>query len=157
MWDDFVRRLDSYPPGTDTFLPPCSEERLQAVESELGRLPAGIIDMLKHFNGANLFKCPGQLVAVFGISTIPPLPAFEWGVDTYIDKFTPLWRAAGENRQNDWAIAMMNYGGLVIVDAAERVREWDTAVGEWDPRSFDGLAEWAEDILSEGDAFLKEE
>jgi hypothetical protein len=112
--------------------------------------------MLRHFNGAELFEKTGPLVTVFGASTIPPLPPKEWAEHWYIDKYTPSWRAAGEDRENDWAVAMMNYGGLVIVCGDGRVREWDTGQRSWDRRNFDNFDEWFEEILREGDAFLKE-
>jgi hypothetical protein len=38
-----------------------------------------------------------------------------------------------------------------------RVKEWDTAQRMWDPRSFDNFDEWVQEILREGDAYLKEE
>jgi hypothetical protein len=157
FWDNVLRRLGGYPAGTHELLPPCSEERLRAVQSEYGRLPNEILEMLRHFNGARLFVDAIQLVAIFGVSTIPALPPFEWAEDWYIDKFTPWWRAGSEDRQKDWAIAMMNYGGVVIVGGDGRVREWDTAQRMWDPRSFDNFDEWVQEILREGDAYLKEE
>lgn len=166
-WNAIVRRLDSYPSRIHRLLPPCSEERLREVQSKLGKLPKGVIEMLRQFNGAELFMKHGPMITVFGISTLPALPPLEWAEDWYIDIFTPWWRAfgerqppqrpVGEDRQNDWAVAMMNYGGLIIVGGDGRVREWDTAQRMWDPRSFNDFEEWVEDILREGDAFLKEE
>jgi hypothetical protein len=94
-WEDILRRLKSNPPGTNTLLPPCNEGRLREVQSELGKLPNELIDMRRHFNGANLFKKTGPLISVFGISTIPPLPPLEWADEWTIDKFTPRWRAGG--------------------------------------------------------------
>jgi hypothetical protein len=113
--------------------------------------------MLRHFNGARLFTKPGWLVALFGVTTTPSPPEFKWAEDWCIDKSTPRWRAAGGGRQNDWPVAMMNYGGLIIVGRDGRVREWDTAVGEWDPGNFDNFDEWLEEILRRGDVYLKEE
>ena len=156
-WGSIVCRLNSYPPGTNKLLPPCSEANLREVQSKFGRLPNGVIEMLRHFNGGKLFVKTAQLVSIFRLSTISSLPPMEWAEDYCIDKFTPWWRAAGEDRQNDWAIAMMNHGGLIIVDVDGRVREWDTAERMWDPHSFDDFDEWVEDTLREGDAFLKEE
>lgn len=113
--------------------------------------------MLGHFNGAQLFdKGPGNLVTLFGISEDPPLPPVEWAEDWWIDKFTPPWRAAGRNRQNDWTIAMMNYGVLVLLDGQGTVKQWDTSQQQWDqePLPFD---RWLQGLLCEGDAFLNEE
>jgi hypothetical protein len=156
-WRNIIRRLDNYPHGTHQFFPPCGDERLREVQSELGRLPDDVVDMLRHFNGAGLFEKPTWLVTVFGVSTIPSPPEFEWAEDWCIDKYTPRWRAAGEGRQNDWAVAMMSYGVLVIVSGDRRVREWDTAQGIWEPRSFDSFDEWFEEIFREGDIYLREE
>jgi hypothetical protein len=156
-WDEILRRLGSYPPGVQRLLPPCSEQRLREVQSELGRLPSGVTEMLRRFNGGKLFVHGIQLVSIFRVSPLPVPPSLEWAEDWCIDKYTPHWRAAGESRQNDWAVAMMNYGGLVIVGGDRRVREWDTAQRMWAPRSFDSFDEWFEEILREGDAYLKED
>jgi hypothetical protein len=117
--------------------------------------------MLRHFNGAGLFAAgTGPSVSIFGISPIPSVPPLEWAKDWFIDMFTPRWRAGrclpGEDRQNDWAIGMQNYGGLIIANVDGRVREWDTAQRMWDPRTFDDFDEWMEVFLREGDEFLRE-
>ena len=54
-WHATLRRLESYPPGTHRWLPPCSEERLRQLQSELGTLPDAVSDMLRHLNGLHLF------------------------------------------------------------------------------------------------------
>jgi hypothetical protein len=113
--------------------------------------------MLQEFNGAILFDtgAGGELVSLFGITEDPPLSALEWGEEWYIDKFTPRWRAAGTNRQNDWAIAMMNYGGLVVLNEDGSVKEWDTSRHMWNPGQF-SLDEWVELIFREGETYVNE-
>jgi hypothetical protein len=155
-WKNVLSRLRTYSEEVNTILPPCPEERLYAVEADLGKMPDVLRDMLRHFNGAKLFLRGLPLVRVFGISTIPPLPALEWGPDWYVDKYTPTWRRASPGRENQWAIGMTNYGGLIILDKSGITKQWDTSQEIWEPNewSFD---EWIEGVLREGDAFMKED
>ncbi len=153
-WDGVLTRLRSYPARVHKILPRCPEERIKAVEEQLGALPGSLSDMLAHFNGARLFINGGPLVSIFGISLIPPLPPLEWAPDWNIDRFSTIWRSV-RNQQNDWAIAMMNYGGLILLDAESTTKEWDTAQNTWGPREWT-FPEWIEEILCEGDAFLKD-
>lgn len=155
-WQKVLAHLKSYPAHTHRIQGPCSEERIVAVQAELGPMPNEIVAMLRAFNGAKLFKKTGPLVSVFGISLTPPLSPLQWAPEWHIDKFTPKWRANGAARDNEWAIAMMNYGGLIIVDQDGTAREWDTARATWSPEiwKFDA---WIEKILREGDAFINDE
>lgn len=153
-WEGFLRRLRSYPAHVHNILPPCPEERIEAVEEEFGKLPEPLGDMLRHFNGAQLFDRTGYLLTIFGVSAIPPLPPFEWGPDWYIDKFTARWRSCGR-RENDWAIAMMCYGVLIVLAGDGCVREWDTSQGNWGPKKW-SLEGWLEAVIREGDAYLNE-
>jgi hypothetical protein len=154
-WDAFLGRLRAYPPEFHRVLPPCSAERIEAVEKELGRLPQTLKEMLKHLNGAELFIVGLPYLSLFGISTIPLLPPFEWSTGWYIDTFTPKWRATGSGRQNDWAIAMTNYGGLILVDGDETVKEWDTGESRWLCERLP-FHKWIEKVMSEGDVTTAE-
>src|SRR5437899_892990 len=116
-WDAFLVRLRAYPAHFHRILPPCPGERIEAVEKELRELPPTLKEMLRRFNGVELFISGSPLVSLFRISTIPPLPPLEWAPEWCIDTFTRKWRAAGSNRQGDWAIAITNYGGLILLDA----------------------------------------
>ena len=80
----------------------------------------------------------------------------EWNPEWHIDRFTPKWRAAGDERQDDWVIAMMNYGGLIIFSHDGLVTEWDTAQGKWNLKNVD-FGQWIEEVLREGDVYLKED
>jgi hypothetical protein len=154
-WENILQRLNKYPTGTHLFLPPCPEQRIESVQSELGKMPSVLTEMLKHFNGARLFKKTGPFVSIFGVSTIPLLPPLQWATEWYVNKFTPAWRSGGNNRQSEWAIAMMNYGGLVILEDHGIVKEWDTAQAKWNSHTWK-INEWLEDLLAKGDAFLRE-
>src|ERR1700687_2139736 len=110
-WNSLLARLRSYPPNIHRLLPPCPRERIATVESEQGQLPKALKEMLKRMNGGELFIRAGPMLSVFGISIVPPLPPTEWAPDWWIDKFTPTWRQAGLGGQDDWVIAMMNFGG----------------------------------------------
>lgn len=154
-WGAFVVRLRAYPPHFHRILPPCPGERIEAVEKELGKLPTTLTAMLSHFNGAKLFLSAGPSFSLFGISTNPPLPPLEWAPEWCIDKFTPKWRAAGPNRQDDWAIAMTNYGGLILLDGNETIKEWDTGQSTWLSKNLP-LVEWIENVISEGEVVMAE-
>jgi len=125
------------------------------VQADLGEMPSALVEMLGHLNGARLFLRNGPLVSIFGISEIPPLPPMQWSADWYIDKFTPVWRSADQGRQMDWAIAMMNYGGLIILGQDGMIREWDTSQGIWDPKTWN-FREWADNILRDGELYMQE-
>lgn len=151
-WAGFLVRLQAYPPHFHRILQPCPVERIEAVEKELGKMPATLTAMLRQFNGAKLFDASFSL---FGISTIPPLPPLEWAPEWCIDKFTPKWRAAGSNRQEDWAVAMTNYGGVVLLDLNGTVKEWDTGESIWLSRDL-AFEEWIETLITEGEAIMAE-
>jgi hypothetical protein len=155
-WKAFLRRLRAYPTGIHKIRPPATQERIRAVEEKVGKLPSELADMLGLFNGAELFKKNGFMLSLFGLTEEPPLPPFEWGEEWYIDRFTPMWRHEGKNRQNDWAIAMMNYGELILLDGQGKIKKWDTSERTWAPGnvSFD---QWLEEVLREGDEFLNED
>jgi hypothetical protein len=154
-WDAFVVRLRSYPSNFHRILPPCPDERIEAVEKEIGKMPPTLEEMLKRFNGAKLFISGIPLVRLFRISTIPPLLPLEWAPEWCIDTFTRKWRAADSNRQGDWTIAMTNYGGLVLLDADETVKEWDIGESKWLSKSLP-LAEWIDKMMGEGEAIMAE-
>lgn len=153
--DVLLARLRQDPPHYHRFLAPCPTGRLTAVEQELGKLPPVLGNILRQFNGAELFVKAGPALTLFGISTIPPLSPLEWAQDWYIDKFTPAWRAAGTNRQDDWAIAMTSYGVLSLLDPDGTVKEWDTNRGVWEAAKV-GFAEWLEKVIREGEIILAE-
>jgi hypothetical protein len=154
-WDTFLVRLKAYPSHFHRILPPCPGERIEAVEKELGKLPTTLKEMSERFNGAELFISGSPFVSVFRISTIPPLPPLEWASEWCIDTFTRKWRAAGHNRQDDWAVAMTNYGGLVLLNKDGTVKEWDTGQSTWLSRNLP-FAEWIENVMSEGETIMAE-
>ncbi|MDX1948696.1 MAG: SMI1/KNR4 family protein [Pirellulaceae bacterium] len=154
-WDSLLVRLRTYPSHFHRLLPPTSGERIEEVERELGKLPQTLAEMLMRFNGAELFIAGSPLVSFFRISTSPPLPPLEWAPEWCIDKFTPQWRTAGPNRKGDWAIAMTNYGGLVLLDADGIVKEWDIGESKW-VSGKQSLEHWIENVMSEGEAIMAE-
>src|SRR5580704_15904853 len=91
-WANVLARLNAYPAGTHKFLPPCPEEKIEAVQMDLGKMPEELASMLRHFSGAHLFDRTGPLISLFGITPASPLPPFEWAPDWCIDKYTPEWR-----------------------------------------------------------------
>lgn len=154
-WVNILERLKAYPPQVNRLLPPCPEERIDDVQAGLGKFPEDLADMFKHFNGGKFFVRGIQLVSIFRVSQDQPLPPLEWAPEWCVDKFTPKWRSVGVDRQHDWAIAMMNYGGLIVMGGDGTVREWDTAQRTWGTTT-PNLGEWFEWILREGDAYMKE-
>jgi hypothetical protein len=154
-WGDFLVRLRAYPSHFHRILPPCPRERIEAVEKELGRLPTTLTAMLRHFNGAKLFLSAAPSFSLFGISLEPPLSPLEWAPEWCIDSFTPQWRAAGSNRHDDWAIAMTNYGGVILLDRNECIKEWDTTQSAWLSNNLP-LGKWVQNVIREGDAIMAE-
>jgi hypothetical protein len=154
-WDSFIARLSAYPDGMHRLLPPCPDERIRALDTELGHFPHVLNEMLRRANGIELFCCPNATTTLFGISTIPALPPFEWAPDWHIDKFTPKWRALGSDREDDWAIAMTNYGGLVLLNADGITKEWDTCERRWLSINLP-FSDWIDKEMREGDVTLAE-
>jgi hypothetical protein len=154
-WDALLVRLRTYPPNTHRTLPPCPRERIEALERELGKLPTTLKEMFAHFNGAELFIFGSPLVSVFPVSTVPQIPPLDWAQDWYIDIFTRKWRARGSNRQGDWAIAMTNYGGLVLLSADNTVKEWDTGQSVWLSKNVP-VGDWIERVVGEGETMIAE-
>ena len=63
--------------------------------------------------------------------------------------------AAGSNREHDWAIAMTNYGGLILLDRRKTITEWDTGQSTWLLRNL-RFSEWIEKVISEGELITTE-
>jgi hypothetical protein len=154
-WKNIMQHFNTYPAEIRRLLSPCPDEWIRAVQSDLGEMPNSLVEMLKLFNGAELFVGNGPMVTIFGISANPPLSPLEWAPDWYVDKFTPAWRATDQGRQTDWAIAMMNYGGLIILGQDGTTREWDTRQGTWGAKTWE-FHEWVDDILRDGEASMEE-
>jgi hypothetical protein len=154
-WGSLTDRLREYPANYHHFLAPCPHDRIASAERQLGTVPAILKKMLQHFNGAELFIAAAPLLTLFGMTAAPPLSSLEWGEDWYIDKFTPAWRASGPDRDNDWAIGMKNYGGLILFNESQGISEWDTSERRWllDKILF---GDWIEEILAEGETMMAE-
>jgi hypothetical protein len=153
-WEMFLSRLEKYPVGTHEILPACPKDRIQAIQVEYGQMPSELVSMLRHFNGAQLFNKTCHMISIFPVSTIPPLPPLRWSPAWQIENYTSRWRSCGSGR-NEWAIAMMNYGGLILLDPAGNTKEWDTAEGNWIGRNLT-LYDWIEDLFTQGDKYLAE-
>ena len=154
-WTALMDRLRNYPSSYHHFLAPCPPDRITAAETELGTMPEVLRDMLQHFNGAELFDATDPLLTLFGVTTVPPLPPLEWGEDWYIDKFTPYWRASGANLDDDWAIGMMNYGGLILFNQSRGISEWDTGERRWLLENT-SLDDWIEKVIVDGETVMEE-
>jgi hypothetical protein len=154
-WDAFLSRLRGYPPGYHRFLAPCSRQRIKAVEGEIGPLPVVLSEMVERFNGAELFIASGPMLTVFGLSTVPPPPPLDWAEGWYIDGFTPKWRASGQNRNDDWALGMTSYGGLILYNEHKGVKEWDTGANKYNFENM-SLDDWLEKVLGDGEVMMAE-
>ena len=154
-WVALIDRLRKYPCSHHQFLAPCPHDRIANVEEKFGAMPAILREMLEHFNGAKLFIEGLPLLTLFRISTVPPPRSLEWGEDWYIDKFTPKWRESGPNRNDDWAIGMMNYGGLIFFSESRGIKEWDTGESRWLLEDIP-FAEWIEKVRRDGEIMMAE-
>jgi hypothetical protein len=153
-WTDFLCRLKEYPKGTHRILPPCTEDRIQAIQAEFGPMPNELLSMLAHFNGAKLFKKTLPLISIFGISSLPPLSPLAWSPQWHIDKYTQEWRSTGRDRR-EWAIAINNYGVLSLLESNNMVKEWDTGRAAWTGEILN-FTEWLAVLFEEGDKYLAE-
>ena len=133
--------------------PSCPDSRIQDVQASLGLMPKVLIDMLKTFNGGKFYIDRIPLITIFGISPLSPEAASDPGTEWHIDQFAPKWRISAGGREKDWPIAMTNYGGLIILQENERVREWDTGQGKWSSEST-RLEDWINRALSEGKLYM---
>jgi hypothetical protein len=150
-WESFARTLRSFPPGANQLRPPCCVERLASAELKLGPIPADLRSMLTTFNGGELFINGPPFLTIFGIDhSAGPSPS-----DWFIDVYTPVWRSAA-GRDFDWAVAMTNYGGLIVLGPDNMVCEWDVSQGKWDGQALD-LVKWTQKVLIEGAAFFNED
>ena len=154
-WTEILGRLAAYPPRVQRLQPPCLPERILALEAELGNMPTPLVQMLGHFNGAELFFKGMPFITLFGVSMVPPLPPLKWAPDWYVDKFTPAWRNAGKGRQRDWVIGIKNYGALAVMGSDASVSEWDTSAKRWSIQRF-SFEDWFDDVLREGETVLRE-
>lgn len=151
-WIDFIGQLKEYPDGVHRLCDACSEERILAVEREFGSLPKLLAEMVRTFNGGELFLNVIPMVTLFGIS--PPLtcPNIDSLSDWYIDKYTWTWRAKSPF-SDLWAFAMTNYGGLMLMSSTETVKEWDTNTSGWIGPEL-SFTVWIQKVIEEGDKYL---
>jgi hypothetical protein len=154
-WGALIDRLRKAPRGRHQFLAPCPHDRMETVEEKCGPIPVILREMLGHFNGAELFNEGGPFLTLFPISTVPPLRPLEWGEDWYIDKITPKWRESAPNRNDDWPIGMMNYGGLIVYSESRGIKEWDTSEGRW-LLEHTPFAAWIEKVISDAEIMMAE-
>lgn len=154
-WDILLTRLCTYPSNYHQVLPPCPNDRVAIVEQQIGTMPQTLKEMFERFNGAEFFIAGLPLLTLFRISTVPSVPSLEWGENWYVDKLTPKWRAASSNRDRDWAIGMMNYGGLILFDEFRGVKEWDVGEGRWLLRDIH-FFDWIEKVMSAGELMMTE-
>jgi len=153
-WINFINRLRKYPKGMHILLPPCPDEEIKNVQAVLGKMPDPLTRMLRHFNGAQLFCTGLPLVSIFGLSVAMPDKPMEWCKEWSIDKFTPKWRAFPLSN-HEWAFAMNNYGGLLVVDLVGMTAEWDTSERRWLGHKM-SFEDRFEQLIQEGDICLRE-
>src|SRR5262245_59703785 len=142
-WRKVVSRLKTFPKGVNVLNPPCPSRR-----AAKAAVPAQIKEMLRCFNGAELFVDALPFVTIFGLST----PRDTSGSDWFLDRFSAKWRRA-MNRPNDWVIALSNYGAIFVLDDADLVREWDSNSRKWIGKAM-SFEDWIRRMLSEGEAYL---
>ncbi|WP_144973534.1 hypothetical protein [Bremerella volcania] len=108
--------------------------------------------MVDRFSGAELFV---DFATIFRLTDDPPLPPLEWAVEWCIDAMTTKWRVAGTGREQDWALAMTNYGGLILLDSQGLVKEWDTGQATWLNKDI-SLQDWLDGIMTEGESLMED-
>ncbi len=112
-------------------------------------MPADLVRMYEAFDGAKLFIDGIHLIQFLGISGSGESLDSDLGIRAY----TQHWREKS-GRANDWAIAMTNYGSLILLGRDSTVREWDQSDG-WIGEVCD-FPKWITKIFKEGDEYLAE-
>lgn len=148
-WERVMERLRSYSPGVNVLRDGCNADRIAQISSELGSVPPQLRELLRHFNGAELFVDAIPLVTLLGI----PLASDRGGAGRFIDHYTQSWRREYQ-RPHDWVIGIKNYGALIVLSDDGLVREWEPTSRAWGngPWRFE---EWIETLLVDGDAYLR--
>jgi hypothetical protein len=150
-WVGFLRVLQEDPAEAHELNPPCDEDEIGQIELEFGELPAATREMLRHFNGGELFIDAIPLVTLCGVST--PNVVLPSALD--LGSQTSTWRRTS-GRHADWVIGFTNYGGLLVAVGPGSIREWDSAQQRWEAETitYDQLFER---ILAEGADYLGSE
>ncbi len=151
---DFFKNIKDFPTGVHRFLPGATDENLQILTERIGKLPEFLEKLLKEFDGAELFINGIPFLTIFRSINNPPLTALEWSSEWFIDNYTKKWRESNTERNDDFAIAMTNYGGLILADKKGKIKEWDTSEGRW---IFQNMltTDWFEKIVLEGKEILE--
>jgi hypothetical protein len=140
-------------------LPPCPDERIEAVERALGDIPPVVKDMLGRFNGGTLFKTTPLVVRLLGVSPASPYPPEQWPAELCIDHYTAKWRANIVERRHDWVIAVTRLGGAdqsalgIICDADGFIHKRNLVDDKWVER-YVPFREWMGEVVTHGDALL---
>jgi len=150
-WDGILQKLRSFPSQTQNLRLPCVQERVMEEEVRLGQMPNDLAEMLRRFNGGELYIDAIPLITILGLS----LPSDDVTSDWFIDRLTPQWRS-GAGQSTDWAIGMTNYGGMVILEQDSLVSEWDTSQQKWMADRYP-FNQWVEKIMEEGADYLNED
>lgn len=149
-WDDFLQKMQTFPPQVHNLRLPCHLERVKKAELLLGQIPIELSQMLERFNGGKLFINGIAFVTIFGLSMPNDSPTFDW----FIDRYTPAWRSK-IGQPMDWVIGMTNYGGVQILERDSFISEWDSSQNKWMDGRY-SLSEWLEKMLADGAACLDE-
>jgi hypothetical protein len=149
-WDSVLEQLRSFPANAHKIRAACPIGRIVEEGKRLGTLPTDLSEMLRRFNGGELFTDAMPMITLFGLSLPSDSPGFDW----FIDRYTPVWRAKMGGPQ-DWVIGMTNYGGIAVLGQDLLIREWDSAERKWsgDQCSF---RDWIRRVLIEGAEYLRE-
>lgn len=151
--DDFIMEINNFPQSIHRFLPGATDKNLQVLIERIGRIPDFLEKLLREFDGAELFISGIPFLTIFRSMNNPPLPAMEWSLEWCVDVYTKKWREINAGSK-DIAIAMTNYGGLVLLDEKGKIKEWDTSEGRWLIQNMP-ITEWFEKIISEGKETLE--
>lgn len=154
-WNDMFARLRLAPHGQHQIYPAANLGQIEQLENRLGSLTKNLRSMLAEVNGAELFISGLPLVTLFPVTATADLQKIGWPKDWYIDEMTAWWRGNGHtDRSTDWALGIMNYGGLILQERPDEFSEWDTAHAGWIQRHV-SMSDWIDSVLTQGKAAIK--
>ena len=151
-----MNRIRAHPDDWCTLLPPCFPKDIAEVEKRLrSEISPALSDMLQCFNSAEFFIAAIPLLTFFPVSNIAAHTPPDWAAGWYVDEFTAKWRADSAHRDQDWAVAITNYGGLILFDAEEHIKEWDINESRFIIEQMP-FEQWIEKVFAEGEAMMRE-
>lgn len=150
FWDYFLKDLDRDHSDAHRLFAPCTVDRILEVQRDLGPMPPPLHEMLKRFNGGELFINAIPLITLLGLSL--PEKVMYWPADWYIENSTRTLRLAN-GALAEWVFAITNYGDLITTNQLGECKQWQMSQLD---RHIDlgSLENWLQQVLEEGNVHM---